>query len=83
MQLVFMVVQMNMICGMMGNVWEWCQLPNLPNNGYKNDPIWNDLDSFNLGLAVVRGETWSQNIEFASNILRRFITPDCRDLQLA
>jgi formylglycine-generating enzyme required for sulfatase activity len=68
------------ICGMMGNVWEWCQLPVLPNNGYKNDPIWNDLDSYNLSLAVVRGGAWSQNIDFASKILRRFISPESRDI---
>ena len=62
-----------------GNVWEWCQEPLYPYNGFKIDPVYREFSYPFFGFKkIVRGGCWAVPDILINSRYRNAQMPDCR-----
>ena len=62
-----------------GNVWEWCQEPLYPYDGFKIDPVYREFSYPFFGFKkVLRGGSWATPDILINSRYRNAQMPDCR-----
>ena len=62
-----------------GNVWEWCQEPLYPYNGFKIDPVYREFSYPFFGFKkILRGGCWAAPDILINSRYRNAQMPDCR-----
>ena len=62
-----------------GNVWEWCQGPLYPYDGFKIDPVYREFSYPFFGFKkILRGGCWAVPDILINSRYRNAQMPDCR-----
>lgn len=62
-----------------GNVWEWCQEPIYPYNGFEIDPVYREMSYPFFGFKrICRGGSWCVPEYLINSKYRNAQSPDCR-----
>tara|TARA_B110000908_G_C10264915_1_gene462810 strand:- start:2755 stop:4107 length:1353 start_codon:yes stop_codon:yes gene_type:complete len=64
---------------LIGNVWEWCQEPIYPYDGFKIDPVYREMSYPFFGhKRICRGGSWAVSDFLINSKYRNAQMPDCR-----
>ena len=67
------------VCQLFGNVWEWCQEPLYPYQGFKIDPVYKEFSYPFFGFKkILRGGSWACPNILINSRYRNAQMPDCR-----
>ena len=67
------------VCQLIGNVWEWCQEPIYPYEGFCIDPVYREFSYPFFGFKkILRGGSWAVPDILINSRYRNAQMPDCR-----
>ena len=68
--------------GIIGGVWEWCRDPIFPPDNFYNDPLWKDIDAYNIGKYCIKGGSWATIPMFIDSYSRYAREPETRCMSI-